>query len=278
MLERARLSQIRFAARLIKVLSRFGIGKSIIFSCPLGRIGRVVTDAVFGYAQVFKTLSEAEAAVLAYSNEGHEHLDNVELHLGLSMTARPSDYAALFHLAPEAANARMIFDLGGNVGNLFYCYQKYLEFDKGLVWNVYDLPRNIERGLTLAHQRGTTNLRFTDCWADASGAEILIASGSLHYFSKSLPQLVEELPDKPHRILINRTPLTDQPSVAVVQDAGSFRVACMLYNRAALIHDFARLGYTLVDAWQAAELSLEVPGSPDHRISAYSGLWFKLGS
>jgi len=125
MLERVRLSQIRFAARLMRVLSRFGVGKSIIFSNPRGRIGRAIIGAVLGYARVYQTLSEAEAAVLAYSNEGHEHLHNVELHLGLSMTPRPSDYAALFHLAPETANARMIFDLGGNVGNLFYCYQKY---------------------------------------------------------------------------------------------------------------------------------------------------------
>jgi len=106
---------------------------------------------------------------------------------------------------------------------------------------------------------------------------VLIISGALHYF-QPLADLVGDLSRKPRSILINRTPLTDGPSVAVVQDAGRFRVACMLYNRDRLVADLEGLGYVLVDAWKATELSLAVPGDPDRRVDAYSGLFFELSS
>ena len=84
--------------------------------------------------------------------------------------------------------------------------------------------------------------------------------------------------NKPRSILINRTPLTNSDSVSVIQDAGTFRVACKLYNRDELINDFIRLGYRLVSAWDVAELKLDVPASPAHSIRAYSGLWFELAA
>jgi len=33
---------------------------------------------------------------------------------------------------------RNVFDLGGNVGNLFYSYQSKLSFPATLTWTVYD--------------------------------------------------------------------------------------------------------------------------------------------
>ena len=62
----------------------------------------------------------------------------------------------------------------------------------------------------------------------------------------------------------------------MVQGAGRFRVACMLYNRDRLVPGLKGLGYVLVDAWNATELSVTVPGNPDRRVDAYSGLFFEL--
>ena len=143
------------------------------------------------------------------------------------------------------------------------------------MWKVYDLPANLDLGADIASEGGAERLRFTDRWSEASGADVLIVSGALHYFDP-LADLVGKLSRKPRSILINRTPLTDGPSVAVVQDAGRFRVACMLYNRDRLVADLERLGYVLVDAWKATELSLAVPGDPDRRVDAYSGLYLEL--
>lgn len=234
-------------------------------------------DAVLGYHRVFPTLIEAEIAVLPYANGGHQNSANAQMHLDLNETPRPSDYAALFHLAPRMRGAKLVFDLGGNVGNLYYCYQRYLSFDADCTWKVYDLPANLDTGANLAEERDARRLRFTDRWSEADDADVLIVSGSLHYF-QPIAHLVERLPRRPRSILINRAPLTRGPSVAVVQDAGSFRVACMLYNRDEVVAGLGRLGYVLLDEWRAVELSLAVPGDPDHRVDAYSGLFLELRS
>jgi putative methyltransferase (TIGR04325 family) len=231
-----------------------------------------------GYQRPFKSLPEAASAVSAYALQGHENHYNAQLHLELNKSARPSDYAALFHIRPILPDIDKIFDLGGNVGNLFYCYSKYLGELSHVTWQVLDMPVNIASGEKLARQRGAHQLKFTRDWMNASGADLLIVSGSLHYFEKPLPQMVNELHEKPTHILINRTPLTEGSPVATIQDAGEFRVACMLYNRSQLICDFVQLGYIVVDEWRAAELSLEIPGYPEHKIWAYSGFFLRRKS
>lgn len=275
-LRELRIRQVRFACKVLRASAWFRLGRSFIRGYRRTEIGRAVLNVALGYARPFRTLPEAEAAVLPYAGGGHRNEANVDLHLKLNRKPRPSDYAAMFHLAENCSTARSIFDFGGNVGNLYYCYAKYIRFRNDLIWSVYDLPDNIKRGEQLAEDRKAQRLRFTERLDDASGADVLIASGSLHYFDKPLPQIVEELPRKPHFVLVNRTPLTDAGNIAIVQDAGAFRVACMLYNRDELIRDFVRLGYRVVSTWEAPELKLDVPASPEHSVSAYSGFWLEL--
>ena len=144
-----------------------------------------------------------------------------------------------------------------------------------LVWQVHDLAAVVACGRTLAKQREARQLAFTECWQDASGAGLLIASGSMHYFDAALPQMINELAVKPKYLLINRTPLAESRSVAVVQDGPGYRVACVLYNRAEIIRDFEKIGYEVRDVWQSAELSLTVPGYPEHDVPAYAGLFLR---
>ena len=110
---------------------------------------------------------------------------------------------------------------------------------------------------------------------DASGADLIIASGSMHYFEYPLSQMIERLSKRPKHILINRTPLSENAPLAVVQEQRNIRVACFLYNRDEIITDFASMGYTLIDSWQVAELGIRVPGNPEHSIANHSGLFFE---
>ena len=52
--------------------------------------------------------------------------DYLELHMMLAESARLSDYPALFHIQTVLSHIRSIFDFGGNAGNLFYGYSRYL--------------------------------------------------------------------------------------------------------------------------------------------------------
>ena len=152
------------------------------------------------------------------------------------------------------------------------CFSNYIDIRPGLVWQVCDLASVVAHGRELAAGCDLSQLCFTDDWQDASGADLLLASGSLHYISTPLPQLLDELREKPRYILINRTPLTDGVPVAVVQDGPGYRVACMLHNRRDLLGGLQAIGYQLMDAWDAPELSMSIVGYPEHAVSTYSGM------
>ncbi len=270
--------QIAVAARMVKGISRFGMGRALLRRIQtLSPTAPLYRKAV-GYRRPFASLTEAKHAIAAYAasqDQGHDSLTNVRHHLELSSEARPSDYAALFHLAPLVPQLATVFDLGGNAGNLFYCYSRYLALRPDLRWQVLDLPGNMAAGEEIARERGAKGLRFTPDWSEAGGADLLIVSGSLHYFEKPLPDMLRELRVKPAHLLLNRTPLTEGPQAAAVQVACGFRLPCMLYNREQLLKDLEALGYRLIDQWKAAELSMEIPGYPEYSIPAYSGAFLK---
>jgi putative methyltransferase (TIGR04325 family) len=229
-----------------------------------------------GYSRPFTTLQEATAAIAGYEGGGHSNPGHAKVLMKATEKAGPSDYAALFFLQPIMPLIRTVFDFGGNVGNLFYCYSKYLDLPSDLTWMVYDLPENIEIGEQIASNSGERRLRFTSSLNDGDGADLFIASGALHYFEPPLPEIIAKFKNRPHYVLVNRTPLVDGRPFATVQDAGTFRVACMLYNRDDLIRGFDAAGYDMVESWRALERSVVIPCYPDQSVPAYSGMFFQL--
>ena len=266
-----RVRQIRYTGRVLDWLGRFPPargGLALVRTLP-GL--RKLYALVMGYHRLFDTLLEAESAVAAYAQNGHQHAANAELHLLLNETARPSDYAALFHLQVILPRVTRVFDVGGNIGNLYYCYSKYLPLQGLLTWQVYDLPDNMKRGQALAATRKASNLEFVEDWTTASGADLLLVSGSLHYMREPLAHMLDRLDVPPEYILINRVPLTDGAPFATIQDGGPFRVACLVQNRQTLVRELEGAGYHLEDSWRAAELALCVPADPTHTVPFYSG-------
>ncbi|RQH04135.1 methyltransferase, TIGR04325 family [Paraburkholderia dinghuensis] len=268
---RLRDIQIVWAAKVFRLLGMIGYGRVLIEGIERTRFGATFFGWILGYRRSFRTLDEAERAVRPYSKGGHENPARLEL----SRVAKPSDYAAFYYLRDRLPCIKKIFDMGGSVGNLYYCYIDYVPLGTDAVWTVYDLPENIRLGRTMASDSNVDNLQFTDDLQNANGADLLIVSGSLHYFDKPMPEFVGNLAQRPKYILINRTPLTEGPEFAVVQDARHIRVACKLYNRSKLIADFNRLGYRVVGEWHAAELRLVVVDRPSSSVVAYTGLWLE---
>lgn len=272
---RLRDIQIVWAAKIIRVLGSIGYGRRLIEGVERSRFGAATLGGILGYRRSFRTLREAERAVKPYARGGHESFENAAVQLQQSRVARPSDYAAFYYLRDLMPGIKKIFDLGGSVGNLYYCYRAYLTLAPDAIWTVYDLPENVQRGREMARERDAGNLQFTSDLQQADGADLFIVSGSLHYFDKPLPEFIENIRQRPKYILVNRTPLTEGPEFAVVQDAGHVRVACKLYNRSKLIADFRRIGYDVLGEWQAAELGLTVLDRPSSSIGAYAGLWLE---
>lgn len=270
-----RVRQIRAATKILLAFEGLPCGARIMKAAARSPLSARALNAVLGYQRVFDSLTEAQAAAGPYACGGFEHEDYGKLHLSLSEVARPSDYAALFHLQPLIYEGVRIFDVGGNVGNLFYLYDRYLKLPQECVWQVFDLPIWVEAGRIEAKRRGEHRLLFTPRWEDASGADILIAAGSLHYFDPPLFAMVAKLARKPPYVLVNRTPFIEGPTKATVQDGFTHRAACILYNRTEIIEGFEALGYELVDSWKAWERSLKIPGLPECSADPYSGFFMQ---
>ena len=183
-----RIKQIRFTVRRLCAVEALPGGNRLMRRVATWRITAPVLNAVLGYHRVFNSLSEAVAAARPYADGGHEDPEHPKRLMLLAEVPRPSDYALLFHMRGLILDRAKIFDFGGSIGNLFYLYDRYLNLPPDCIWLVFELPAWVELGQNVATKRGENRLRFTRKWEDATGAELLIASGSLQYFDTLFPR------------------------------------------------------------------------------------------
>jgi len=273
---RVRVRQIRLCTGALVALSDWPLTFKVIRAVRERPFGRRLLNILTGYNRAYVALAEANAAIRSADELGHEHPKYAQLNLSKSESTRLSDYPALFHMQSLLPSLRTVFDFGGNVGNLLYCYSRYLALPSDLTWTVYDLPKNLERGAAIACAKRETRLRFTRQFEEADGADLFIACGSMHYFEEPLPDMLAKLSRLPRYVLINRTPLVDGPPLATIQDAEFWRIACVLHNRDSIIAQFNKLGYELMDIWSIDESSVIVVCYPDRSARSYSGLFFRL--
>ena len=272
---RLRILQIRVLASFLNTLGQRALGRSLITRMRSYRASRAMLDACLGFRRVFPSFVAAQACASKYIPSGHEHPDEIRFHTSISDIVRESDYPVLFHLTPLAPSMRNVFDLGGNVGNLFYSYQSKLSFPATLTWTVYDLPMKKPLGEKLASERAESRIRFSTNLAEASGCDVFIASGSLHYFEEPLHEILRSLERLPDHVFANRMPCSSGSDIITVQDNRSYLVPCKLHSRMTLITGMQTLGYELHSEWPVHERRLAVPTHPDLSIRTYSGFYFR---
>lgn len=275
LLMRFRIFQIRALASLLNSLGIRPTGRNLIVRLRSNRMTRVPLNVCLGFRRTFPSFATAQTCSLRYIAAGHEHPDDIRFHTSMSDTVRESDYPVLFHLAPLAPQLHHVFDLGGSVGNLFYSYQRKLNFPPGLLWTVYDLPVKKQLGEELAAQRAEARIGFCASLDKANGCDVLIASGSLHYFEEPLHQILAALNDPPKHVFVNRSPFSLGPDLITVQDNRTYLVPCKLHSRAALIGGMHSLGYALQAEWPVYERRLLVPMHPEACPRTYSGFYFR---
>ena len=272
---RWRLLQIRAFASVLTSIGSRAPGRRLILRLRSQRWSQSLLELALAYRNTFPSFAEAQSSASKYIAAGHEHPDEIRYHTSIADSVRESDYPVLFHLAALAAGLRRVFDLGGHVGNLFYAYQHKICFPSDITWTVYDLPHKRPFAETLAAERNETRIRFADNPAEASGADVFIASGSLHYFEQPLDEILRTLELLPPHVFVNRTPFSTGSSLITVQDNRSYLVPCTLHSRPELISGMARLGYELVSEWPVHERKLCVPLYPDLTAHTYKGFYFR---
>jgi len=274
LLTRLRIFQIRALASFLTSIGSRSAGRALITRLRSNRVTQIPLDVCLGFRRDFSSFAAAQASASKYIQSGHEHPDEIRFHTSISDTVRESDYPLLFHLAPLISELRHVFDFGGNIGNLFYSYQHKLNFGPTLLWTVYDLPVKKPLGEKLAAQRAETRVRFTNDLTAASGADVFIASGSLHYFEEPLHEILASLDVLPRHVFVNRAPFSTGPDLITVQDNRSYLVPCKLHSRTTLITGMQALGYELRSEWPVHERRLLIPTHPDLCARNYSGFYF----
>ena len=276
LLLRIRLQQVRATAALLTVLSNRPATRRLFSSLRSQSWLRTRIEPLLGFHRTFSSFAEAQAVASRYIPFGHEHPDEVTFHAALTHLLRESDYPVLFLLSPIAGQMRKVFDLGGSVGNIFYAYNDHLKFSESVRWLIYDLPFIRPIGERLAEKRGEKRIQFADSFEQASGADLFLASGSLHYFELPLQETLSHLPELPRRVIINRTPMSRGADIITIQDNNSFLVPCKLHSRSALIAGMQSLGYSLHSEWPVHERKLLLPLDPHLSARTYSGFYFEL--
>jgi putative methyltransferase (TIGR04325 family) len=273
---RLRLAQVRATSLLMQEGGRFGPLAALVARARKWPLLREAVNLVAGYNRVFPDLKAARAAAAWYGRPGADSAEDAGALRAVLATTRPSDYPVLLHLARLPHEGLRVFDLGGTTGDVFYQYDRHLGFPASLRWTVHDLPGNLERGRHFARRRGESRLQFADDVEGASGHDVLLVSGALHYFDFTLAEYVAGLAQRPRHVFLNRTPLVEAPTAATVQHtADGVMVACRLLNRAELVAGMEGLGYRLIDAWSVPELSIKLPWDREYWAREYSGAYFR---
>jgi putative methyltransferase (TIGR04325 family) len=235
--------------------------------------------ALVGFRRGFATREEAERCAAAYGFMEHEHPGAIRRHLALAEHTRPSDYAVMFHLERMLPKVSRVIDLGGNVGNLFYSYSKYLRMPEDFRWTVVEIAPVAEAGATLAKERCEQRLVFATSLKDAAGqgedgSTVLLVSGALHYFDNPLGAMLAEVGMSPAHVIVNRSPVLQTGSVIGIQDGGDYVTTARVLDRGVLVASMEDAGYRLADEWVAAELNMRLPLRPQSSVEHYSGFLF----
>ena len=273
--QRVSLFRVRLCAYALLKLAKVPPVRSVLQSVRSTRLGARLAQRLLGFRRPFPGREEAAREAQRYLRIAHGAKANFRDHLHFSVVQRLSDYPVIFFLSQLEGPFR-VFDLGGNFGNSFYCYSRYLRNADRMTWKVFDLPDTVRLGARLARRRRVADrLEFTTELNAADGADVFLASGSLHYFDQPLHEILSALDRKPDHVFVNRTPLTAGTPTWTVQDAGFGLAACALHNRDALIAGMASLDYDLVDEWSINDMNLEIPLYPELSAPTYSGLYFR---
>ncbi|MDB5731233.1 MAG: hypothetical protein JWQ03_1128 [Variovorax sp.] len=224
----------------------------------------------------FGSFAEAEAGVPPSKAIGY---DNAEAAKTLySHQIYFYDYPALFWIGRSLDDGmRKVFDLGGHVGIKYYAFRRVLPYPDDLRWTVCDVPGVVQTGRELALQReATAQLGFCTDFHEASGCDVLYASGSLQYLATTLAEILASLPEKPRRIVINTAAVHPQRTLYTLNSIGFAVCPYRIQHHDELLAGLTQAGYRRRDGWRNEGKPIEVPFVEGGDQAYYAGCCFDL--
>ena len=224
---------------------------------------------------VFSSYAAAEASAPRTRPVGYDNPASAEMYLQ-RLAVEDHDYAPMFWIADALSHGtRRIADVGGSVGIKYFAFGRHIAFPSDMVWRVIDVPAVIRRGRQFAATRGDARpLEFSDAPTDASGMDLLFVSGALQYMPVTLAELLDTLPSKPARIVVNTTPVHERRSFFTLNSIGTAYCAYRIQQRDEFVNAIRSRGYRLRDEWINAGKRLRIPLQPEHSQVQYTGFCF----
>lgn len=224
---------------------------------------------------VYDSFEAAARAAPRHRPLGYDNAESAQLY---TTQIQSTDYAAMFwlgHALQEGLNR--IFDLGGHVGIKYYAFRRVLHYPDDLSWTVCDVAAVVARGRELARSRAPEGrLHFTTDIAEAGQAQVLYASGSLQYLPHTLAELLDRLPHKPRRIIVNITPIHATTSYFTVNSIGTAYCPYRVQSRSEFVDAIVERGYYRHDEWDNTGKRLDLPEHPELSLDHYAGFCFDL--
>ncbi|PSB59228.1 methyltransferase, TIGR04325 family [Chamaesiphon polymorphus] len=243
------------------------------------------------YRGVFRSFAEASAAVPASNPSGYNYdeIHNLSLNQNFGLDEigkfKQIDYPILVWLGEIFKDRSTVFDLGGNTGNSYYAYRKYLSYPPAMQWLICDVPAAVKVGNELLKKFSSPGLSYTTNIADAEGFDIFITCGTLQYLESSLSELLSQLQSKPQHLIINHVPFYNGEeyvtlqNLLIVDSVNKTQIASYtpykIQNRTNFIDSIEKLGYELADNWQQNR-TCYIPFEPKRFVDAYHGFYFRL--
>ncbi|HLN02609.1 MAG TPA: methyltransferase, TIGR04325 family [Bryobacteraceae bacterium] len=223
---------------------------------------------------LFQTMEQAEAAAPRSRKFGYDNRQAAELYQQC-LAPRWGDYALIYWLSRLIQGGSELLDIGGNIGVVFYAFEKYLCYPSDFKWVVYDLPASVEAGKRFVKDHPREALVFTTRLGDCPNPAILLASGALQYIDRPLSDMLASFSSPPKHVLVNKLPVSDGPPFVTLQDIGPSVCPYRAFNRAEFTASLTSSGYDLVDQWNIGDLRCRVRLHPSRRAS-YVGMYFRL--
>jgi putative methyltransferase (TIGR04325 family) len=242
------------------------------------------------YRGVFSSFSDALAAVPPKNPSGYNHAEihNNSLKQNLSLEEvskfKPIDYPVLVWLGEALKRNLKIFDFGGNTGNSYYAYRKYIAYPTGMEWLICDVPEAVKVGNELLKKFSSPGLSYTTNFSDAEDFNIFLTCGTLQYLELSLSELLRQLQSLPHHIIVNHVPLYEGKqyitlqNLLIVDPVNKSQISSYtpykIQNLSHFVSSIEKLGYKLVDTWQQ-DRKCYIPFHPECFVDYYHGFYFQ---
>ena len=224
----------------------------------------------------FENLASARASAPPSKLVGY---DNAESALSLySHQIYFYDYPALFWLGQSLDTGyTRIFDLGGHIGVKYYAFRRVLHYPEALQWTVCDVPSVVQAGMETALQRKVTHqLAFTTDLGDASGCDVLYASGSLQYLPERIGEIIGLFKLKPKRIILNITAVHPEYTIYTLNSIGFAVCPYRIQQHDELLSELRLCGYKRRDSWRNEGKTIKIPFVRGGDLPYYAGCCYDL--